>query len=283
MLPGREEVSRRFGGLLRRGRGSNRAGQPPGPELDTQGEHAQVRRLVESPVFILCSVRSGSTLLRVLLNSHSEICAPHELHLQTIEVRIRQEYAADVLRTIGLPRRELEYVLWDRILADFLERSGKSVIVEKTPSSVVSWPRLREAWPNARYIFLLRHPESIVESSLKRDRRPGARRTAVDNTLRFVEALEEARHELDGHTLRYEDLTNDPEGELRRVCSHLGVAFEATMLDYGSQDHGLFRPAFGDTSEKLRSGRVQAMRELPSPSDIDDSFRAIAHAWGYSR
>src|SRR3954467_12084339 len=38
-------------------------------------------RLLEQPVFVLSSIRSGSTLLRVLLNSHTAIHAPHELHL----------------------------------------------------------------------------------------------------------------------------------------------------------------------------------------------------------
>ncbi|MFC7591929.1 sulfotransferase [Nonomuraea antimicrobica] len=45
-------------------------------------------RLVKSPVFVISPVRSGSTLLRMLLNSHSRIRAPHELHLRTIGVEL---------------------------------------------------------------------------------------------------------------------------------------------------------------------------------------------------
>ena len=46
-------------------------------------------RLVTAPTFILSSVRSGSTLLRLLLDSHPDICAPHEMHLRGIGVWTR--------------------------------------------------------------------------------------------------------------------------------------------------------------------------------------------------
>src|SRR3954449_5059446 len=57
-------------------------------------------RLIESPAFILSSVRSGSTLLRVLLNSHSQIHSPHELHLRHIEVQLTAKFAAKSLKEI---------------------------------------------------------------------------------------------------------------------------------------------------------------------------------------
>ena len=49
-------------------------------------------RLVASPVFLLSAIRSGSTLLRSILNSHPAVCAPHELHLRYLKVSIDSEY-----------------------------------------------------------------------------------------------------------------------------------------------------------------------------------------------
>ena len=45
-------------------------------------------RFVKAPVFVMCTLRSGSTLLRVLLNSHSQIHAPHEIHLRYVSVNL---------------------------------------------------------------------------------------------------------------------------------------------------------------------------------------------------
>jgi hypothetical protein len=90
---------------------------------------SKVPRLVESPVFLLCPQRSGSTLLRVLLNSHSEIRAPHELHLRHLRVKPGRDFTLDVMAELGLDVRELEYMLWDNVLRFELERSGKSQIV----------------------------------------------------------------------------------------------------------------------------------------------------------
>src|SRR5215207_5047779 len=54
----------------------DRIASPPPRELRT----AAGDRLLVAPAFVLSSVRSGSTLLRVLLATHSQIHAPHELH-----------------------------------------------------------------------------------------------------------------------------------------------------------------------------------------------------------
>jgi hypothetical protein len=47
-------------------------------------------RLLPDPVFVISSVRSGATLLRVqlLLNSDPQIRAPHEMHLRTLSVNL---------------------------------------------------------------------------------------------------------------------------------------------------------------------------------------------------
>src|SRR5579875_3716107 len=54
-------------------------------------------RLLTAPVFIMSSVRSGSTLLRVLLDTHSQIHAPHELHLRSIKVQLANSYVAKAM------------------------------------------------------------------------------------------------------------------------------------------------------------------------------------------
>lgn len=237
-------------------------------------------RLVESPVFVLSSQRSGSTLLRVLLNSHSQIRAPHELHLRTLKVTPSKDFTDAIIEALGLGLTELEHLLWDRVLHHELEKSGKKIIVDKTPANALAWPRIASAWPRARYIFLLRHPGSVVESVMSR-RQGAEHEVVVDEVLRHVIGVQEARGHLDGVTIRYEDLTAEPEEQTRRLCEYLGVEFEPAMLDYGAKDHGPLRPVFGDWSSNLKSGQVQPARPLPEAADVPESLREITEAWGY--
>ncbi|WP_458246558.1 sulfotransferase family protein [Streptomyces sp. MAI_2237] len=237
-------------------------------------------RLVESPVFVLSSVRSGSTLLRVLLNSHSRVRAPHEMHLRTLHVHLSREFTADAMEALRLDKDELEHLLWDRVLHLELTRSGKDVIVDKTPPNALIWPRLHRCWPNARYILLLRHPGAVIASLT--DRRTDPDHAAIRaEVLGYAERLEEARRNLDAHVLRYEDLTADPEGATHALCDYLGVAWEPAMLDYGGKDHGTFRPQLGDWSATIRSGRVQPARTADSGTELPPRLAELAQAWGY--
>ncbi|MFF2329233.1 MULTISPECIES: sulfotransferase family protein [unclassified Streptomyces] len=266
----------------RRARRALRAWRSPGTQAPPRARPApRGDRLVPAPVFVISSVRSGSTLLRVLLNSHPAIRAPHEMHLRTLEVRRSKKYTDTAMSELGLDGKELEYLLWDRILHRELTHSGKDVIVDKTPGNAFVWRRLHEAWPQARYIFLLRHPASMVSSLMngRPDRDPDQ---TVAEVKKYVDAVEEARSSLPGLTVRYEELTEDPETVTQRICEFLRVPWESTMLDYGEQDHGPFKAFIGDWSDTIKAGTIQKARPLPAAHAVPEDLRAISRTWGYT-
>jgi LPS sulfotransferase NodH len=237
-------------------------------------------RLVEAPAFILSPVRSGSTLLRVLLDSHSQIHSPQELHLRDMTVEIKEGYVEDALRAIGLDAGHLRYLLWDRVLHRELSESGKRIVVNKTPNDVFIVERIRECWPDARFIFLLRHPVSIARS--RHELRP---QDTVERNLkmvrRYCNAVERARRTYDGITVRYEELAANPVSVTQAVCAFLGVEWEAAMLDYGKVEHGRYRPGLGDWKDKIKSGRVQPAAPLPDPDEVPEALVKACRAWGY--
>jgi hypothetical protein len=277
-------------GLKRRGRLMMQAVSPPRRTLDAvpapraravpSYTAPRAPRLVESPVFVLSSVRSGSTLLRVLLNSHSRIRAPHEMHLRTLHVQMSRDFTAEAMKALELDKQELEHVLWDRVLHLELVRSGKDVIVDKTPANTLIWPRLHRCWPQARYILLLRHPGAIIASLTSRRTDPDHEAIRAE-VLEYAEKLEEARQNLDVHVVRYEELTAEPERTTRDLCDHLGVPWERGMLDYGDKDHGTFRPQLGDWSSTLKSGRIQRARPADPTAGLPPRLEELAEAWGY--
>ncbi|MFJ8929181.1 sulfotransferase family protein [Streptomyces sp. NPDC102364] len=239
-------------------------------------------RLLSRPVFIMSPVRSGSTLLRMLLDAHPRLHAPHELHIRRLEVDYGSKLSRRAMDALDLSRGDLEHLLWDRVLHRELTRSGKDFIVEKTPSNAFAYQRIRDCWPDARFVFLLRHPVSIAQSWHEGDPEKRTYDEACADALRYMKAVDNARKGITGgHTLRYEEITADPEGRMRALCTFLGVDFEPSMLEYGARDETQVQKGLGDWRDKIRSGSVQAGRELPKDDEIPEVLRPICKAWGY--
>lgn len=246
-------------------------------------------RMLTSPVFIFSPARSGSTLLRAILGSHTQLYAPPELPLMHMDVRVETKWIQTSLRALQLTKEELDHMLWDRVLADALARSGKRVVVVKTPSNVLVWSRIAGCWPDARFIFLLRHPVAVVASlhaswdANWQAAGTGGLGKVTANALRYMRKVEEARNGLAGHTVRYEDLTSDPEMTVRQLCSFLELAFEPAMLDYGQFADLRIAPGLGDASKNIRSGRIQPGTPPPRSAEVSPALAQMCATWDYRR
>jgi hypothetical protein len=238
------------------------------------------QRLVPSPVFLFTLPRSGSTLLRRILDAHPELCAPHELHLTKLGLARVDIATGRSLDAAGLPPDEVEHLMWDRILHWHLVRSGKRRIVEKTPNNLDSWARLARCWPDAQYLFLLRHPANVLASTMATLPARVPRQQQEQQLVRRCAAMDAARAALPGLEVRYEHLTADPASVLRSVCVHLGVPYEPDMLDYGRVDHGPYVQGIGDFTGLIRTGRVQLRDHAPA-HDVSAAVRAVSERWGY--
>jgi hypothetical protein len=238
-------------------------------------------RLLEQPAFILSPVRSGSTLLRVILDSHPEIHSPHELHLRRITVEVKEEgHAAKSLRDLGLDKTRLEYMLWDRVLHRSLTEAHKPIVVNKTPNDLFIIDRIAECWPDARFIYLIRHPGAIARSRHKARPQDTPERNARV-VRRYCRALNQARKAHPGLTVRYEDLTAEPERVTQEICEFLGVEWDPKMLDYGRFSHGVFRPGLGDWSPSIKSGEIRPPGPLPTAEETPELLHKHARKWGY--
>lgn len=237
------------------------------------------QRILRRPAFVISSVRSGSTLLRVLLDSHSQVHAPHETHLKDIRVAIRSKYAERALKATKLEQAELQAQLWDRYLARELARTGKPQLVNKCPSDAFIVEEILAAWPDARFVFLLRHPAAIARSRHKLRPMDSEERN-WEMVERYASAVERARQTYPGLTVRYEDLTADPERVTRELCDFLDVPWESGMLDYGKRRRN-FRSGLGDWSESIKSGEVQPAAPLPPLSEVPEALLPLTEAWGY--
>jgi hypothetical protein len=216
-------------------------------------------------------------LLRCILDSHSQIHAPHELHLRDIKVTLDSPYAQLAVSVAGLEVAELEHLLWDRLLHQCLAQSGKNRIVDKTPGNVLQWGRIANCWPDAQFIFLLRHPAQILESAYAFSPKRAQEETK-DIVLTLTRAVEQARQNLPGLKVHYEHLTRDPRRVIREICQFLGIDFESTMLTY--RVPATLIPGIGDATEKIRSGRVLSPR--PFDGSVPPELIDLCQQWGYA-
>jgi hypothetical protein len=250
---------------------------PVSPDVLTPAEPGS--RLVPEPVFIICSVRSGSTLLRMLLNAHPAIHAPHELHLGGLQVHAASKRTAAAFTELDISSVELEHLLWDRVLHRALQRTGKQIVVEKTPNNALIHQRLVACWPDARFLFLLRHPATVAASW--EDAHEGRRGPdeVLSKVLKSMRAVETARQHLPGMTIRYEDLTANPASTTKQICGFLGIGWDPAMLDYLAGNEAFTR-GLGDWREKIRSGRVQPARPVPA-GPMAPELLELCRSWGY--
>jgi hypothetical protein len=215
-----------------------------------------------------------------MLNTHSAIYAPHELHLRSVKVNLPGRYVKRAMAELGLAEKQLEYLLWDRLLHRELMRQGKTVLVNKSPDDAFIWRRILECWPDAKFILLLRHPAAITDS-WSRARKEWTRDEVAEDVLKYMRAVEKVRSKHGGLEVRYEDLTTQPEREMRRVCEFIGVQWEPAMLEYGQGDHGDFAPGLGDWSRRIRSGKIHAVKRIPGRDEIPPALIDISRRWGY--
>jgi hypothetical protein len=82
----------------------------PAPRIPVRRPaHPKIDRLIREPVFLCSSVRSGSTLLRAILNSHSQVHAPHETHFRRMQVVMTTEPVRQAMTALDLNVRDLGY------------------------------------------------------------------------------------------------------------------------------------------------------------------------------
>lgn len=248
-------------------------------------------------VFLLGAFRSGTTLLRKMLDSHPQVHSPAETWflLPLVNLwegtgecpRFNPAQAAAAIR--GLITQE-QFVCCCRGFAGAFYRqtlpAGKAVYVDKTPMYLNIAGALPAMFPEATFIVLARDPRGILWSRhtwRHADRSPiAARVKGVAGDVRRLASFWQAHRER-SVLVQYEHLCTSPESELQRVCAHLGVEFDSRMIDYGQVGHhegygdentrGHQRPHAGSVARwgsELSAEVERALFDLCTPEALDE-------------
>ncbi|GAB4176109.1 MAG: tetratricopeptide repeat-containing sulfotransferase family protein [Wenzhouxiangellaceae bacterium] len=193
--------------------------------------------------FMIGFPRSGTTLLDTILNALSGV--------RTLDEQPTFEQARRVVEADGLSywmRREpwtgAEVAAFRRRYREVVARrlgpgpSGR--IVDKLPLRMIHAPLLAQVFPEARFVFSLRHPADVVLSNFMQHYAPNEAFVHFDTlagTVRIYAAVmslwPQILTKLEGRVrvVRYEQLVDRPEDELRALCDFIGVSFDPNALD----------------------------------------------------
>jgi hypothetical protein len=165
------------------------------------------------------------------------------------------------------------------LLAPAVMRAGASRWCEKTPRNLLYADRLAAAFPDLRFIHIVRDGRDVVASMLAKGFWPIAAGHEFPRMSAYrgpVELESAARYWTDVlelgdiitaglppgsyHEVRFEDLVADPRGQLKKICAFLDERFDERLLQ---QD--LSRHHIGRWRESLGSTEAARVEELTGP------------------
>jgi len=214
--------------------------------------------MIENPIFIVGAPRSGTTLLRNILNRHPSLAICGETQFNHWIYRRRRAFGdlsqlvhrkpivEAYLATMCVQRLHADLsILRDKLLRDavsyrtffavilewYAESEGRTRCGEKTPQHAVLAETFCEWFPGATILHLVRDPRDVVASMLLKS---WGFRSAVKNAqawLRLNQAALRSRHRPEYLLVKYEELVHQPEHELKRICTFLGEDYFPSMLE----------------------------------------------------
>jgi hypothetical protein len=230
--------------------------------------------------FVIGAARSGTTLLRMMLDAHGELAVPFETQLLPELLDAREDGAepaqlAEMLVThrrwpdFGLDADEIrtEFTALEPFdLAEAMRRfyrayarsQGKPRWGDKSPGYALHVERIGALLPEAHFVHLIRDGRDVRLSQLRRGSdHPNAKKHARRWRKRVRTAQKEGAT-LPGRymELRYEDLITEPEPELRRICDFIELDFDPAMLTY----HERAGERLGEIDRDLPAGTENAER-----------------------
>jgi Sulfotransferase family len=248
-----------------------------------------------APVIVLGVGRSGTTLLRVMLDRSSQIAIPYEsffvtplAHRHGRRPRL-DDFVDDLGRFYQLyewgispedvrPRLREGMTTGEAISAVFevyAEHEGKPRWGDKTPLYMQHLPLLERLFPDAIWVHLVRDGRDAALSFLELPEGFSGKTWALPRTTaqfaarwraEILAARRLGRHVGNRYLeLRYEDFVEEPEHWLRRVCEHASLTWEPAMLEHTDTPKVSSMPEHRNIAQPptpgLRDWRHQMSRE----------------------
>ncbi len=253
---------------------------------------------VQSPVFVVGFLRSGTTVLHQILDSHADVTVVDEKPM-SLAAKAVLEASPDGFPA-ALADGDQKYLerARDAYFHSLLENVGADTgnrrIVDKFPFNLMRIPLLWRLFPAATFIVALRHPLDVCLSCYMQAFQPSAVTnpllTLAGTVKAYVSLMEmwrtfaekaPIRHEI----VRYEDLIADQEATTRRLYEAVGLSWTDKALSFHEHARQLSRvnnPSYHQVVKPLyaaASGRWRRYEHHLEP--YKSTLRPLAEAFGY--
>ena len=207
--------------------------------------------------FIVGVARSGTTLLRMMLDAHSELAIPPETHFIPKLIKVAEELGPDArehaVELLTTHRRWPDFQLdaedlreqFDQIVpfsaggalrtfyGAYARSQDKTRWGDKTPGYARRMRKITTALPEAHFVHLIRDGRDVALSQLEVHHGAESVREAAEDWKNGIEKARRNARGIKHYTEeRYEELVADPEPVLRRICEFVSLEFKPAMLSY---------------------------------------------------
>lgn len=233
-------------------------------------------------IFIVGCGRSGTTLLKSILSAHPDIYVSPETFFYTsivpkapkrtdlLDFVVSRWWIADA----GITRDRMLKHLPDKYGADDVFRAlmavfgddhRNCVIGEKTPNHVNHLREIRVAFPEGKFIQMMRDPRAVLASYKKAKVGTNQVYGIINEWAKAANVYLENCNNNDFFCIRYEDLVTDPQSVLKKLFDFVGVDWDEGVLNFHNraergysveQAHHIntMRPIFHSSLESWRKG-----------------------------
>jgi len=123
-----------------------------------------------------------------------------------------------------------KFEIFDFVLDCLCEEHNCERWVEKTPSNIFNTKKISELYPQAKFIAITRNPLAVYASWKKKDENKNIISVIRNwiNIHKTIKSLENSDFIL---LIKYEDLINNPEATVKKICAYINEPFDTSLLD----------------------------------------------------
>jgi len=228
-----------------------------------------------SPIFIIGSPRSGTTLLRLMLTCHREISIPPESgyilwlkdkyrywsdksnNKENVDSFLSDLFRAKKFDTYKMNRSVLEAEIYKYKPSNYAELIAVINIcfANQLDKKISAWgdknnyylnhiDEIRDLFPSAKFIHIVRDGRDVACSYREVMDSCSGKRFAPDLPIAIGDIANSwqdgvikihsqlQRKEFSSFCIRYEDLVDDPAGQLTSLCEYIGFEFDSNMINF---------------------------------------------------